>query len=67
MSMYNETNTKKEEVNTFTVRMDEQMQKMVTYLQRKKLLNKTAVIRLAVAELYQSEKNFERKLQLEGE
>lgn len=61
ISMCNENNIKKEEVNTFTVRMDKQMQDMITYLQQKKLLNKTAIIRLAVAELYQAEKIYERK------
>ena len=59
--MCNENNIKKDGVNTFTVRMDKQMQDMITYLQQKKLLNKTAIIRLAVAELYQAEKIFERK------
>lgn len=62
MSMYNENNIKKEEITTFTVRMDKQMQDMISYLQEKKLLNKTAIIRLAVAELYQSEKIYEKKL-----
>ena len=61
--MCNETNSKKEEINTFTVRMDKQMQDMVSYLREKKLLNKTAIIRLAIAELYQAEKMYEKKLQ----
>ncbi len=55
--MCNENNTKKDERNTFTVRMDKSMQDMVSYLQEKKLLNKTAIIRLAVAELYEREIN----------
>ena len=53
--MCNETNAKKDEKNTFTVRMDKNMQHMVAYLQEKKLLNKTAIIRLAIAEMYQRE------------
>ena len=53
--MYNKINIKKHEINTFTVRMDKSMQHMVTYLQEKKLLNKTAIIRLAIAEMYQRE------------
>lgn len=56
--MCNETNAKKDEKNTFTVRMDKNMQHMVAYLQEKKLLNKTAIIRLAVAEMYEREKNY---------
>ena len=56
--MCNENNTKKDERNTFTVRMDKNMQHMVAYLQEKKLLNKTAIIRLAVAEMYEREKNY---------
>lgn len=59
--MCNENNIKKEEINTFTVRMDKQMQDMVVYLQEKKLLNKTSVIRWAIAETYQREKANEIK------
>ena len=61
MSMCNENNTKKDEINTFTVRMDKNMQDMVSYLQDKKLLNKTSIIRWAVAETYQREKANEIK------
>ena len=56
ISMYDENNIKKEQYNTFTVRLDETMQEMVAYLQEKKLLNKTSIIRLAIAELYNAEK-----------
>ncbi len=59
--MCNEKNTKKDERNTFTVRMDKSMQDMVSYLQEKKLLNKTAIIRLAVAEMYEREINHIKK------
>ncbi len=59
--MCNENNIKKEKINTFTVRMDKQMQDMVAYLQEKKLLNKTSIIRWAVAETYQREKANEIK------
>ena len=62
MPMTNENNIKKEEINTFTVRMDKQMQDMVAYLQEKKLLNKTSIIRWAVAESYQREKAKEIKI-----
>ena len=67
ISMCNENNIKKDEVNTFTVRMDKTMREMVEYLQAKKLLNKTAIIRLAVAELYQAEKIYERKQEVGAE
>ena len=59
--MCNENNTKKDERNTFTVRMDKSMQDMVSYLQEKKLLNKTAIIRLAVAEMHEREINHIKK------
>ncbi|MBQ6629888.1 MAG: hypothetical protein IJH65_13865 [Methanobrevibacter sp.] len=42
--------------------MDKQMQDMVAYLQEKKLLNKTSIIRWAVAESYQREKAKEIKI-----
>lgn len=59
--MCNENNIKKDEINTFTVRMDKQMKDMVTYLQEKKLLNKTSIIRWSIAEAYQREKANEIK------
>ena len=61
ISMYNGNNIKKEQYNTFTVRLDETMKEMVAYLQEKKLLNKTSIIRLAIAELYNAEKAKECK------
>lgn len=42
--------------NTFSIRVTEEMQDMLSYLQERKLLNKTAVIRTAVAEEYKREK-----------
>ena len=42
--------------NTFSIRVTEEMQDMLSYLQERKLLNKTAVIRTAVAEEYRREK-----------
>lgn len=42
--------------NTFSIRVTEEMQDMITYLQKRKLLNKTAVIRTSVAEEYRREK-----------
>lgn len=61
ISMCNQNDIKKEELNTFTIRMDRNMQEMVAYLQEKKLLNKTSIIRLAVAELYNAEQSKESK------
>ena len=58
--MYNETNISKDEITTFTVRMDKKMQNMISYLQKQKMLNKTSIIRLAVAELYQKEIRYEK-------
>ena len=51
--MYNSNNN---HYNTFSVRVTEEMQEMLTYLQQRKLLNQTATIRLAIAELYNTEK-----------
>lgn len=50
------SNTNNSQYNTFSVRVTEDMQDMLSYLQEKKLLNQTATIRLAVAELYNAEK-----------
>ena len=61
ISMTNENDIKKDETCTFTVRMDKNMQEMVTYLQEKKLLNKTSIIRWSIAEAYQREKANEIK------
>ncbi|WP_346661743.1 hypothetical protein [uncultured Methanobrevibacter sp.] len=59
--MYNETDSKEKDVNTFTVRLDTTMQDMISYLQDKKMLNKTSIIRLAIAELYNAEQAKEAK------
>jgi len=48
--------------NTFSIRVTAEMGDMLIYLQEKKLLNKTAIIRLAVAELYRNEKLKEKKV-----
>ena len=50
------SNTNNSQYNTFSVRVTEDMQDMLSYLQEKKLLIQTATIRLAVAELYNAEK-----------
>lgn len=42
--------------NTFSIRVTEEMQDMLSYLQTRRFLNKTAVIRTAVAEEYRREK-----------
>lgn len=42
--------------NVFSIRVTEEMQDMLSYLQERKLLNKTAVIRTSVAEEYRREK-----------
>ena len=49
-------NTHNSQYNTFSVRVTKEMQDMLTYLQQRKLLNQTATIRLAIAELYNAEK-----------
>ena len=57
-----QNNTKLEEdYNVFTIRMNAEMQEMVEYLKNKKLINKSSVIRLAIAELYEKEKKKEVK------
>ena len=58
--MYNENNLKTEEdYNVFTIRMNAEMQEMVEYLKNKKMINKSSVIRLAVAELYDKQKRLD--------
>ncbi len=49
-------NTNLSYTNTFSIRVTEEMQDMLSYLQERKLLNKTAVIRTAIAEEYKREK-----------
>ena len=49
-------NTNLSYTNTFSIRVTEEMQDMLSYLQEIKLLNKTAVIRTAIAEEYKREK-----------
>ena len=49
-------NTNLRYTNTFSIRVTEEMQDMLSYLQERKLLNKTAVIRTAIAEEYKREK-----------
>ena len=49
-------NTNLSYTNTFSIRLTEEMQDMLSYLQERKLLNKTAVIRTAIAEEYKREK-----------
>ena len=50
------SNTNNSYSNTFSIRVTEEMQDMLSYLQERKLLNKTAVIRTSVAEEYRREK-----------
>lgn len=40
----------------FTIRTSDEMEDMITYIESKTLLNKTAIIRYALAELYKAEK-----------
>ena len=54
--MRDKIDTTKDNVNTFTVRFDSQLIDMINYLKAKKMLNKTALIRLAIAALYNQEK-----------
>lgn len=49
-------NTNLSYTNTSSIRVTEEMQDMLSYLQERKLLNKTAVIRTAIAEEYKREK-----------
>lgn len=48
-------NNSKNEYNTFTIRMDSKMIEMIDYLKGKKNINKTALIKLAVSEMYNQE------------
>ena len=57
--MTNKINTTNDSINTFTVRFDSQLIGMIEYLKAKKMLNKTALIRLGIAELYNQEKYHE--------
>lgn len=57
--MCDEIDTGEENMNKFTVRFDSQLVDMIDYLKDKKMLNKTALIRLAIAELYNKEKCYE--------
>lgn len=50
------SNTDNQYTNVFSIRVTDEMQDMLSYLQTRKLLNKTAVIRTAVAEEYRREK-----------
>ncbi|WP_295594323.1 hypothetical protein [uncultured Methanobrevibacter sp.] len=60
MSMTSQNNLKTEEdYNVFTIRFNPEMQHMVEYLSSKKMINKSSVIRLAVAELYDQQKRLD--------
>ena len=48
-------NNSKKNYNTFTIRMDSKMIEMINYLKGKKNINKTALIKLAVSEMYNQE------------
>lgn len=50
---------KEEDYNVFTIRFNPEMQHMVEYLSSKKMINKSSVIRLAVAELYDKQKRLD--------
>ena len=52
--MTSNNNTKKE-LNAFTIRADKKMTDMLEYLKGKKNINKTAIIKLAVSEMYNQE------------
>ncbi len=53
--MYNKE--KETQMNVFTVRFDDQMVDMIEYLKHRTMLNKTAIIRMSIANLYQREKS----------
>lgn len=46
----------------FTIRTSDEMEDMITYIESKTLLNKTAIIRYALAELYKAEKIKEEQM-----
>lgn len=55
--MYNEDIIEIEDkMNVFTIRLDPEAQSRIEYLKRRKNLNKTALLRLGLAELYQRER-----------
>ena len=58
MSIQNNLKTE-EDYNVFTIRFNPEMQQMVEYLSSKKMINKSSVIRLAVAELYDQQKRLD--------
>lgn len=45
-----------------TIRTSDEMEDMIKYIESKTLLNKTAIIRYALAELYKAEKMKEEKV-----
>ncbi len=49
--------------NVFTVRFDDQMVGMIEYLKGRTMLNKTAIIRLSIANFYQQEKSKDHYLE----
>lgn len=57
--MLDEIDTNENTMNTFTVRFDSQLVSMIDYLKSKKCLTKTALIRLAIAEMYNRQKCYE--------
>ena len=57
--MLDEIDTKENNMNTFTVRFDNQLVSMIDYLKSKKCLTKTALIRLAIAEMYNRQKCYD--------
>ena len=60
ISMSSQNNLKiEEDYNVFTIRFNPEMQHMVEYLSSKKMINKSSVIRLAVAELYDQQKRLD--------
>lgn len=48
---------KEPEMNVFTVRFDAQMADMIEFLKHRTMLNKTAIIRMSIADLYHREKS----------
>ena len=47
---------KEPEMNVFTVRFDAQMADMIEFLKHRTMLNKTAIIRMSIADLYHRER-----------
>ena len=60
--MYSKEEPIKDKMNIFTVRLDPEAVSRIEYLKKRKMLNKTALIRLGISTLY----NHEKALDIDG-